>query len=389
MLRNIAEHFASTRIRPKHLKDVIAAGEQLRIDPEIIHLFSELPDCRLHNHYGPTETHVVTSLTLAAPAEQWPALPTIGRPIANTQIYILGSAGQPLPLGVVGEIYIGGANVARGYLHRPDLTERRFVRDPFSADEQARMYKTGDLGLWRDDGTIEYLGRNDDQVKMRGFRIELGEIEAQLALHEHVNEVAVVAREDVPGDKRLVAYVTPRHQCRLNAVELRAHAETALPEHMVPSAFVILEKMPLTPSGKLSRRVLPAPGAEAYANRSYEAPQGATEERLAGIWQEVLRTVRVGRQDSFFELGGHSLLAMQVIARLQAVLNIDMPIRVLMQFPRLQQFASKVEEWQRNQLFEEFASSDEELEDLQQQVATMPDSNVQELLRKLSMEERP
>ena len=210
MLQSVAEYCKSADQVPQSLKDVITAGEQLRISSEIQDFFGRLAGCRLHNHYGPTETHVVTALTLVGDAKQWPALPSIGRPIANTRIYVLNGRMQPVPIGVAGEIYIGGANVARGYLNRPDLTEQRFVSDPYSSDPQTRLYKTGDLGCWREDGTLEYLGRNDDQVKIRGFRVELKEIEAQLARHEQVREAAVVVRQDTPGQKRLVAYVTTR-----------------------------------------------------------------------------------------------------------------------------------------------------------------------------------
>src|SRR6185369_7282911 len=226
--------------------------------------------------------------------------PTIGHPIANTQIYILDQHRQLVPVGVVGEIYIGGAGVARGYLNRAELTAERFIADPFSSQPQARMYKTGDLGRWRADGTIEYLGRNDHQVKIRGFRIELGEIEAELVRHGQVKEVAVVAREDAPGEKRLVAYLVARAETGQPSVEaLRAHVKEVLPEYMVPSAFVILERMPLTQNGKLDRRALPAPELGAYISRRYEAPQGEVEEILAGIWQGLLRVERVGRWDNF------------------------------------------------------------------------------------------
>ena len=324
MLQSLAECAKSSGACPRNLQDVITAGEQLRISPEITRLFGRLDRCRLHNHYGPTETHVVTALTLGGDPREWPAVPAIGRPISNTQIYILDARRQPVPTGIVGEIYIAGANVARGYLNRPELTTERFVRDSFSTDPQARMYKTGDLARWRSDGTIEYLGRNDDQVKIRGFRIELGDIEAHLALHARVKEAAVIAQEEVAGDKRLVAYVTPATDSPPSVEDLRAHMETALPEHMLPSAFVVLPSMPLTPSGKLNRRALPAPDDTAYATRHYERPHGEVEEIVAGIWQELLRVERVGRQDNFFSLGGHSLLLVQVMERLRrAGLSVD------------------------------------------------------------------
>jgi hypothetical protein len=317
MLQSLAEFFCSEGLVPKALREVITAGEQLRISSQVMALFRALPNCRLHNHYGPTETHVVTSCTLGSEVEEWPGLPTIGRPINNSQIYILDDRLQIVPVGVVGEIYIGGANVARGYLRRQPLTAERFVADPFRST--ARMYRTGDLGRWRDDGTVEYLGRNDQQVKIRGFRVELGEIEAQLARHAEVKDAVVLMREDSHGDLRLVAYFTPRTDRIPSSLELRQHIQESLPEHMVPNAFVLLQSLPLTPNGKLDRRALPAPSEEAYPSGQYGAPQGEIEETIAEIWREVLRVRSVGRQDNFFALGGHSLLLVQMMERLRQV----------------------------------------------------------------------
>ena len=278
----------------------------------------------LWNLYGPTETTIWScSREISKFPDERGHVESVGRPIANTRVYILDSQQQAVPTAVIGEIYISGAGVARGYLKRPDLTAERFFPDPFSAESAARMYKTGDTGRWRPDGTIEYLGRNDHQVKIRGFRIELGEIEAQLAQHKQVKQATVIAREDTPGDKRLVAYVIARESLDtggvLSAEALRAHLRPVLPEYMVPSAFVMLERLPLTPNGKLDQRALPAPELRAYVSRQYEAPQGEIEEILAGIWQAVLRVERVGRQDNFFELGGHSLLIVQMLERLRRV----------------------------------------------------------------------
>src|SRR6185437_6163539 len=201
-------------------------------------------------------------------------------------------------------------------------------------DPQARLYKSGDLGRWREDGTLEYLGRNDDQVKIRGYRIELGEVEAHLARHEQVREAAVIAREDVPGEKRLVAYLVPRGEGSGGTEELRAHLKGALPEYMVPSAFVVLEKLPLTPSGKLDRRSLPAPDPGAYVRHEYEPPRGQVEEVLAGIWQQLLRVERVGRNDNFFELGGHSLLIVQMLERMRRV-GLSAQVRRVFESPTL------------------------------------------------------
>ncbi|OQS19369.1 hypothetical protein B0T37_22160, partial [Chromobacterium violaceum] len=231
---------------------------------------------------------------------------------------------QLAPLGVAGEIHIGGVGVARGYLNRPELTAERFIADPYSADPQARLYKTGDLGRWLPDGSIEYLGRNDFQVKIRGFRIELGEIEAKLAACAGVKEAVVLAREDAPGDKRLVAYLTAQPGAELEPSSLRAALSQALAEYMVPSGFVMLEAFPLTPNGKLDRKALPAPDGSQLSSRAYAAPEGEAETTLAAIWRELLGVEQVGRHDNFFELGGHSLLAVTLVERMrQAGLHSD------------------------------------------------------------------
>ncbi len=247
----------------------------------------------------------------------------IGRPISNTQIYLLDSHGQPVPIGVAGEMYIGGDGVARGYLNRPELTAEKFIPDPFSAEPGARMYKTGDLARYLPDGNIEFLGRNDFQVKIRGFRIELGEIEARLLEYPGIREAVVLAREDSP--RRQTAGSVLHHCCHRRSRAkiawepsvLRAHLTESLPEYMVPAAYVELASLPLTPNGKLDRKALPAPDGAAYAARGYEAPEGEIETTLARIWAEMLHLERVGRHDNFFELGGHSLLAVSLINRMR------------------------------------------------------------------------
>lgn len=295
------------------------------------------PSTRIFNHYGPTETTVGVIVHEVGASDADP-LP-LGRPISNAQIYILNRQGQPVPIGVVGEIYIGGAGVARGYLNRPALTAERFLNDPFSAAPGARMYKTGDLGRWNVGGTVEFLGRNDHQVKIRGFRIELGEIESQLVRHEYVKEAVIMVRKDALDEQRLVAYVVPVAASAPSPDMLRSHLKSVLPEYMVPSAFVLLQRMPLTPNGKVDRRALPEPEGEAYVSRRYEPPQGDVEEVVAGIWQALLRVERVGRLDNFFELGGHSLLLVQMLDRLRRM-GLAADVRSIFESPSLADLAS-------------------------------------------------
>jgi hypothetical protein len=343
------------------------------------------PGTRVFNHYGPTETTV--GCVVNEIDECGEGLVPIGRPIANTQAYILNDALQPVPTGVNGELHIGGAGVARGYLNRPDLTAERFLRNPFSADPQARMYKTGDVARWLPDGTIEYLGRNDDQVKVRGYRIELGEIEAQLVRHAQVKEAVVVAREQAGSEKQLVAYVTAANT-EPAIDELRDFLKSALPVYMIPSAFVVLERIPLTPNGKADRSALPAPDIDAYATRQYEAPHGHMEEVLAGLWKELLHAERVGRHDDFFDLGGHSLLAMQVVVRLRVSLSVAIPMRSLFENPTVAQFAVHLETLRQARLHDTIEMGGDEAEALLEAVSSMSESRVRELMRTLRMEGR-
>ena len=299
---------------------------------------------KLWNVYGPTETTIWSSALAVEAATLARRRLSIGRPIANTQIYILDANLQPAPIGVTGELYIGGAGVARGYLNRPELTAERFVQDPFAAEPDARMYKTGDLGRWRADGTIDFLGRNDFQVKIRGFRIELGEIEARLRAHPDVQDAVVIAREDSPGDKRLAAYYIG--EAGLDAGALRAHVSETLPEYMAPAAFMRLDALPLTPNGKVDRKALPAPGEDAFASRNYEAPADEIEEALAQIWRELLKVERVGRRDNFFDIGGHSLLAIRLLQRIKQVMEVSIPLSDVFASPRLDLLAERLVEAQ-------------------------------------------
>lgn len=292
------------------------------------------------NMYGPTETTIWSCARRVAAPESGQLIEPVGGPIANTRVYLLDERLQPVPDGAAGEIHIGGAGVARGYLGRPELTAERFLPDPFSAQPGARLYRTGDLGRRRQDGTLDFLGRTDHQVKIRGYRIELGEIEAQLARHADVREAAVVAREDGREEKRLVAYVVPRDAATPPAPEaLRQHLAGTLPEYMLPGAFVALERMPLTPNGKLDRGALPEPGAGAQLRRRHEAPRGAVEEALAGIWQALLRVERIGRNDDFFELGGYSMLALDLRSRIAGELGAEIPLSALIGAPTVAQLA--------------------------------------------------
>ncbi|HYC91947.1 MAG TPA: amino acid adenylation domain-containing protein, partial [Thermoanaerobaculia bacterium] len=322
-------------------KAFLIGGEA--IDAALWRTLAERADVAFFNVYGPAECTV--DATVARIAVDAPA-PHIGTPIANVRIYILDRHQRPVPAGVAGEICIGGAGVARGYLNREELTAERFLANPFA---EGRIYRTGDLGRWRADGTIAFAGRNDHQVKLRGQRIELGEIEAQLAAHPAVKEAVVIAREDQPGEKRLVAYVTATSE-DLGPEELRAHLAARLPQYMVPAAFVTLDTLPLTPNRKVDRKALPAPDALAYARREYEPPRGAVEETLAAIWQELLHVERVGRHDNFFELGGHSLLATRVVSRIRTELNAELPLKALFERTSVAELAQAVAEAKRNEI---------------------------------------
>ncbi|WP_186025078.1 non-ribosomal peptide synthetase, partial [Burkholderia gladioli] len=298
------------------------------------------------NSYGPTECSDVAGWhVLSTELDDYRDAPVpLGRPIRHARLYLLDAHDRLVPPGVTGEICIGGAGVARGYLNRPELSAERFVRDPFGDEADARLYRTGDLGRYLPDGNIEYLGRNDFQVKIRGLRVELGEIEAALAACEGVGEAVVIARQDGASESaRLVAYLVPTEGAAPAPAELRARLATSLPDYMVPNAFVALAAFPLTPNGKLDRRALPAPDADAVVMQAYSAPQGETEPRLAAIWQELLGLERVGRHDNFLELGGHSLLAVQLASRLRKAFGVELPLRELLARPVLAELAARIE----------------------------------------------
>ena len=302
------------------------------------------------NAYGLTETTITTLLYESAylgASERLASIP-IGLPIANTQAYILDAQLQPVPLGLPGELYIGGAGLARGYLHRPDLTAERFLPHPFSQEEGARLYRTGDLGRYQENGLIELLGRVDAQVKLRGFRIELGEIEMLLSQHATVKDAVVLVREDTPNAPRLVAYIVPRRPGSSIVAQLRSYLQTKLPAYMLPAAFVLLDAFPRSPSGKVNHRAFPSPEhLQARADEAYLAPRTPLEEILAGIWAIVLQLERVSRLDNFFKLGGHSLQATQVVARLREVLQVELPVRAIYDAPTILALASSIEKIKR------------------------------------------
>ncbi|HEU0079641.1 MAG TPA: amino acid adenylation domain-containing protein, partial [Longimicrobiaceae bacterium] len=339
-LQHVAEEAVARGTPLPALREVQTAGEQLRASEAIRGWLGAL-GVPLHNHYGPSETHVVTSHTLHGPAGGWPLLPPIGRPIANTRAYVLDAHLRPVLPGVPGELYLGGECLARGYLGRPELTAERFLPDPFSAPG-GRMYRTGDRVRWLADGTLEFHGRVDQQVKIRGFRVEPGEVVEALLRHPGVREAVVTVWEDVSGEKRLAAYVVPGDGAELAPEELRERLRERLPEYMVPAAYVVLESLPLTPSGKTDRRALPAPAGR--AGRAYAAPRTPTEEALCAIWAEVLGLERVGIDDHFFELGGHSLRATRIASRVRQTFGVDVPLRALFATPTVAALAAAVDE---------------------------------------------
>jgi amino acid adenylation domain-containing protein len=296
----------------------------------------------LWNLYGPTET-TIWSCRYPVMAGEHGSLESIGRPISNTQIYIVDEHRMPVPVGVVGEIYIGGAGVARGYLNREELTAERFIGDPFGQEAGGRLYRTGDLGRWRADGNIEYVGRNDHQVKIRGFRIELGEIETHLACHPSVKQALVVAREQTSGDKQLVAYITSRGGRDPDVDQLRAHLQNILAAHMIPRAFVALDAFPLTPNGKLNRSALPEPTLASYGSGAHEPPQGEVEKALSVIWRDLLKVETIGRYDNFFDLGGHSLLATRMLARILDRFAARLSMAAVFRYPTIAQLAQALD----------------------------------------------
>jgi amino acid adenylation domain-containing protein len=365
---SLADYFAQheidcLKIVPSHLEALqssvaphrsVLPGKRLVLGGEasrrawVESLRQTAPGCRIMNHYGPTETTVgvLTCEVENGDAEQSSQTIPLGRPLANTRVYLLDAQLSQVAAGVSGELYIGGDNVARGYYNRPEATAERFLPDPFSGQAGARMYKTGDLARLLPDGQIDFLGRNDDQVKIRGYRIELGEIEWTLTQHPSVREAVVVAREDdAATGKRLVAYLVCRHKHALSAVELQDFLREKLPDYMIPAAYVVLKALPLNPNGKIERRSLPDPdGSTLQIERPYVAPRTPLEEVLAGIWADVLKLERIGVEDNFFALGGHSLIAMQIMSRVRNTFHMELPLRVVFEATTVEKLARSLVE---------------------------------------------
>jgi aspartate racemase len=323
------------------LRQLLAGGDVLSV-PHVHKVLKELKDCRLINGYGPTENTTFTCcFPITSPNSINGTVP-IGKPISNTYVYVLDGHMNPVPINVAGELFIGGDGLARDYLNRPLLTNEKFIRDPFSSKPDSRLYRSGDMVRYRPGGNIEFLGRIDNQVKVRGFRVELGEIEATLAQHSSVRDAIVVVRKD-ESDKHLVAYLTAHEGCELNVDEVRHALEQQLPGHMVPSVFVVLEAMPLSPSGKVDRRALPsADGFKPKSAGMFVAPGDELELKLARIWERVLNVRPVGINDNFFDLGGHSLLAVRLFALIEKAFGRNLPLATLFQAPTIAQLARAV-----------------------------------------------
>jgi len=350
--------FSLVKITPAHLEvlrhllpaetaagrtnSFIIGGEAL-LGEHISFWQQHAPATRLVNEYGPTETVVGCCVYEVPPGATFEGDVPIGRPIANTRLYILDRNMQPVPALVPGELYIGGDGLARGYLGRPGATAEKFVPDPFAAEPGSRLYRTGDLCRFLADGEIQYLGRIDHQVKIRGFRIELGEVESALGRHPSVSEAVVAVREDAPGDKRLVAYVVAAEGRQPTLGELRRDLKDSLPGYMMPSALVVLDRLPLTPNGKVDQRALPAPvGTRSTSAASYIAPRNLTELSLVDIWEEVLNCRPVGVTDDFFDLGGHSVLALRVMAQVQKQFGLDLPLSTFFEGGTVEHLASLI-----------------------------------------------
>jgi acyl carrier protein len=338
-----------------------------------------LPNTALYNEYGPTESTVWATVHRCDGLPHGSVIP-IGRPIANAQIYLLDPYLQPTPVGAIGELYLGGAGLARGYLNRPDLTADRFQPHPFSSAAGARLYQTGDLARYRSDGSLLFAGRADEQVKVRGYRIEPGEIEAVLRHLPQVAAAAVVSHSERSSAPQLVAYIVPQPETTLDRAEIRQQLLHQLPDYMVPSVFVSLERLPLTPTGKLDRRALPPPERSATIGaREFILPRTPTEQAIAEIWAQILGCSPIGIHDNFFDLGGHSLSATQVSSRLREVFQVELPLRKLFESTTVAELAEAVEQAQLELLQ---GPNIEDIEHLAGELEALSDDEAEALLLK-------
>lgn len=359
VLRQLADEYISQRYLPVNLKEIIATGEQMQLSPQILALANALRETSFHNHYGPSETHVVTAYTLPDATAAWPSYVPIGRPITQTQVYVLDPFFNIAPTGVAGDLYLGGISLARGYMNKPALTAEKFLPNPFSNEPGARMYKTGDLARVLTSGDVEFLGRVDHQVKIRGFRVEIDEVEAVIAKSPLVQEAVVLARRDASGANSLVAYVVARDDEQTTTQLLREFLREKLPAYTIPSTIVLLDAMPLTPNGKVDRQALQARELErSPGEREFVAPETAAQKVVAGIWSQVLGIDRIGVNDNFFELGGHSLLATQIVVRLREIFPVDLLVGVLFEAPTIDGLLIRMAKaWDDPALIEDIAAT--------------------------------
>ncbi|MEJ1935115.1 amino acid adenylation domain-containing protein, partial [Nostoc sp. NIES-2111] len=321
------------------LRRVVCSGEALPVDLQ--NRFFQRLECELHNLYGPTEAAIDVTFWQCQKNSNLKTVP-IGRPIANIQIYILDADLQPVSIGVTGEIYIGGVGVARGYLNKEELTQEKFIINPLLNLNYQRLYKTGDLARYLPDGNIEYVGRSDFQVKIRGYRIEIGEIENVLSSHPEVREAVVVARADNAEEKQLVAYIT-YDSSKPTINSLRDFLKTKLPDFMIPAAFVMLETLPLTASGKVDRKALPKPELFDYSDNSYVAPRNEVEEKLVQIWSDILHLSKIGVRENFFAIGGDSLKALHLTSKIEQVFNREIPLAIVLTNPVIEDLAKVIQ----------------------------------------------
>ncbi|HKV41917.1 MAG TPA: non-ribosomal peptide synthetase, partial [Blastocatellia bacterium] len=363
LLHNLAEHLTRTGNSLDGMSLVVSGADTISVK-ELDSLRGICgPGARVMNSYGLTEVTIDSLYFESTNSELVPGQPApIGRPFANTEIYLLDHGVQPVPAGVLGELYAGGPGLAWGYISEPGLTAEKFVPHSFSTRPGARLYRTGDLAKYLRDGNVDFAGRIDDQMKLRGYRVEPKEIEAVLARHGSVGKALVMAREHRPGETVLIAYVVPAQGAAVDVGELRQVVKENLPAYMAPSGFVVLEAFPTTPNGKVDRRALPAPDLGNAAEESYAAPTTTVEEMLVDVWKEVLGRERIGIFDNFFELGGHSLLAVQVVSRVRSLFETEIPLRSIFEAQTIAELAVLVEE----ALLSEIEEQGEETADLKE-----------------------